>query len=222
MRLMHLTVILMLIALAGCASPPPPAMADESVRRPVNDAREIERLRCTSELKNTQIELSEALRTVERSNAVATQARLDAMRVDESRKVEARPAASQVFTVLFTFNAAGFQLSEADAQRLVATARSGEFIAVRGRTDGVTDTPGEARIARQRAEAMQTFLVRAGVDPTRIAMSYQPSGDNVAPNTDERGRALNRRVEVEVYAVRPARASVAVATLTIASGDRHE
>lgn len=223
MRISHLATVLLLFMLAtGCASPPAPAMADESVRRPVNDAREIDRLRCSSELKNTQIEVSEALRAAERNNAAATQARLDAMRIDESRKVDARSPASQIFTVLFAFNASDFQLSELDAQRLVATARTAEFVAVRGRTDGVADTPGEARIARQRAEAMQTFLVRAGVDPTRIAMSYQPSGDHVAPNSDERGKALNRRVEVEVYAVRPARASVAVSALTVAAGVRHE
>lgn len=197
-------------ALAACASAPPPAMVDESRKRPANDPRELERLRCTAELTNTQIELKQALRSAERNEASATEARLDAMRAEAAARTLARPASTQVYTVLFGFNATAFTLSERDAAQLLLAARSAEWIALRGRTDGVSDTPGEARVARARAEAMQTFLVRGGIDPSRIGLSYQPSGDTVASNADEAGRALNRRVEVELYAVRPLRAPTTV------------
>ncbi len=198
--------ILITIALVACASAPPPSMVDESRKRPANDPRELERLRCTAELTNTQIELKQALRTVDRNEAAATEARLDALRAEAATRTVARPAGSQVYTVLFGFNATSFSLSDRDAAQLLIAARGAEWIALRGRTDGLADTPGEARVARARAEAMRTFLVRGGIDPGRIGLSYQPSGDTVASNDNEAGRALNRRVEVELYAVRPLRA----------------
>lgn len=205
-----LWLVLTVLMLSACASAPPPAMVDESRKRPANDPRELERLRCAAELNNTQIELKQALRTVERSEAVATEARLDALRAETSTRTVARPVGSQVYTVLFAFNTTTFTLTDREAAQLLAAARAAEWIALRGRTDGLTDSPTEARIARQRAEAMQTFLVRGGIDPRRIGLSYQPSGDTVASNHDEAGRALNRRVEVELYAVRPLRAPTTV------------
>jgi len=41
--------------------------------------------------------------------------------------------------------------------------------------------------------------VQAGVDPARIRTTYQPIGDHVADNVSADGRALNRRVEIEIY-----------------------
>lgn len=202
--------VVLTVALAACTSAPAPAMVDESRKRPANDPRELERLRCTGELTNTQIELKQALRSLERNEASATEARLDALRAEAAARTVARPASTQVYTVLFGFNATTFHLSDRDAAQLLLAARGAEWIALRGRTDGVSDTPGEARVARGRAEAMQTFLVRGGVDPSRVGLSYQPSGDTVASNADEAGRALNRRVEVELYAVRPLRAPMAL------------
>ena len=73
----------------------------------------------------------------------------------------------------------------------------------RGRTDGDVESPAESRVARERAAAARAFLVQAGVDPARIRTTYQPVGDHTSDNGTPEGRALNRRVEIELYGVVP-------------------
>ncbi|MCY1383969.1 hypothetical protein D9M69_721500 [compost metagenome] len=53
---------------------------------------------------------------------------------------------------------------------------------------------------------MRDYLIVAGVEATRIRTTHQPSGDHLADNSSQRGRNLNRRVEIEVYRVPPASA----------------
>ena len=53
---------------------------------------------------------------------------------------------------------------------------------------------------------MRDYLIAAGVDPARMRATHQPSGDHLADNSSQRGRNLNRRVEIEVYRVTPASA----------------
>ena len=74
---------------------------------------------------------------------------------------------------------------------------------LRGRTDGAIETPGESRIARERAAAVRAYLIAAGIDPQRIRTTYQPVGDYATANTTPMGRALNRRVEIELYRAVP-------------------
>ena len=45
---------------------------------------------------------------------------------------------------------------------------------LRGRTDGTTDTPAEARIARDRAAAVRDYLVAAGADNVTVIERAQP------------------------------------------------
>ena len=50
---------------------------------------------------------------------------------------------------------------------------------------------------------MRDYLMSAGVNASRIRLSHQSVGDHVADNQTSAGRALNRRVEVEVYRAAP-------------------
>ena len=82
-------------------------------------------------------------------------------------------------------------------------AKAAPLVVLRGRTDGLSDSSGESRIAQARANAVRDYLIAAGVDPTRIRATHQPSGDHVADNRNPQGRNLNRRVEIEVYRALP-------------------
>ena len=89
------------------------------------------------------------------------------------------------------------------AERLIGEARSAPLILLSGRTDGATENPADSRIARQRSEAVQSFLQAAGVEPARIRATWQPVGDLAGENTSAGGRTLNRRVEIEIYRFAP-------------------
>ena len=104
---------------------------------------------------------------------------------------------------------------------MIDEAKAAPLVLLRGRTDGDADTPAEARIARQRAEAVKAYLVAAGVDPFRIRSTYQPAGDHAAANASVAGRALNRRVEIEVYRAIPAAKELERRGSSSADGEHH-
>ena len=52
-------------------------------------------------------------------------------------------------------------------------------------------------LSRRRAQAVVDDLVARGLDRKRIRATGKGSAAPIAPNTDEAGRSLNRRVEVQ-------------------------
>jgi len=116
-----------------------------------------------------------------------------------------------VFAVRFEFGSTRVAIPAEMSAALVEEARLAPLVVLKGRTDGTTDTSAESRIARERAAAVRDYLVEAGVDASRIRATYQPAGDNVADNTEATGRAMNRRVEIEVYRAVPVTVGVAAA-----------
>jgi len=68
--------------------------------------------------------------------------------------------------------------------------------------DGYTDNVGGAAFNQQlsltRADAVETALVRRGIDPSRIATEAYGKSFPVADNSNPSGRQLNRRVEVVI------------------------
>lgn len=196
--------LLTLTLLASCASPPKPPTVDEAHRRPVNSAMAIELQVCKNDLQNTRLLATESGRLADSTaatlaNVAARQQQLAGLQAQE------RPPAqgNSVFTVRFDFGSSRVDIPAEAAKRLIMEAKSAPLIMLRGRTDGLTDTPPESRVARERATAVRDYLVAAGVDPARIRSTYQPAGDHVADNAGVSGRALNRRVEVEVYRALP-------------------
>ncbi len=90
--------------------------------------------------------------------------------------------------------------SEIELNKLVALLR--ENASVRIRIDGHTDNSGSSQhnqlLSEKRARAVYDFLVRQGIDASRLA--YQGFGETVpvADNRNEEGRARNRRTEITV------------------------
>jgi outer membrane protein OmpA-like peptidoglycan-associated protein len=203
-----LNLWLLLLALLGsCSSPPKPPAVDESTRRPANTAMAVELQVCKNDLANTRILAVESGRLAD--STAATLERLAtrqpsaiAMAASKAAPAEA-PSANSIFTVQFDFASAHAIVPPDRATTLIADARTAPLVVLRGRTDGTADTPAESRIARERAATVRDYLISAGVDPSRMRATYQPVGDRIADNADPSGRALNRRVEIEVYRTLP-------------------
>ena len=204
-----LPLIPWLLLLSSCSSPPKPPTVDESSKRPANSAIAVELQVCKNDLQNTRILATESGRIAE--STAATLERL-AARQQALAAIQV-PQANSVFTVRFEFGSTRVVVSADAASALIEDARSAPLVLLRGRTDGATDAPAESRIARDRANAVRDYLVGAGVDPARIRATYQPAGDHAADNSSPSGKAMNRRVEIEVYRALPVAMSSSAAAM---------
>ena len=193
-----------LLLLASCSSPPRPPTVDESQKRPANSQIAVELQVCRNDLQNTRLMATESGRLAETTtatlaNMAARQQVVAAMQGPTGQK----PQPNSTFTVRFEHASTRVVIPADASSTLVEGAKAAPLILLRGRTDGTSDAPAEARVARDRAAAVRDYLVAAGVDPARIRATYQPAGDNVADNSSAGGRGLNRRVEIELYQTLP-------------------
>lgn len=224
---MHATILLTpfmltLALLASCSSPPKPPTVDESRKRPVNTAMAVELQACKGELHNTRLLATESSRLAQASAAtLASVSAYQQALANLQRRDQMPPQVNSVYTVLFEYGSSRVDLTLGSATILIDEAKTAPLVLLRGRTDGDVDAPAEARIARQRAEAVKAYLVAAGVDPSRIRSTYQPAGDHVAANASAAGRTLNRRVEIEVYRAIPAAKELARRGNSLADGEHH-
>ncbi len=192
-----------LLLVTSCSSPPKPPTVDESRRRPVNATMAVELQSCRNDLENTRILAKESVRSAEASSqAVARMVQQQQLLV---RGIEANAAAQRnlLVPVLFAFGSTQVSVPDADATRVVEEARAAPLVVLRGRTDGTAESPAESAIARQRAAAVEAWLVQSGVDRARVRTTWQPVGDHAADNSTPGGRTLNRRVEIEIYRAAP-------------------
>ena len=65
-----------------------------------------------------------------------------------------------------------------------------------GHTDAQGDEAHNKDLSQRRSVAVIAALIKAGVDPRRLSTRGAGATEPVAPNTDEPGRARNRRVEL--------------------------
>lgn len=79
----------------------------------------------------------------------------------------------------------------------------GPCLHVRGYTDGDKDLWIEHETAKQRAHKARAYLIAQGYDPNHIEITIVPVGQHVADNATRKGRAKNRRVEIEVKEENP-------------------
>ena len=192
-----------LALLGACSSPPKLPNVDESQKRPANAQMTVELQVCKNDLQNTRIQANESNRLAE--TTTATLAHM-AVRQQVMASIQEKAQANSVRIVHFGFNSTRVSIPAEEASALVEEAKTAPLVVLRGRTDGTTDSSAESRIAQARANAVRDYLIAAGVDATRIRTTHQPSGDHLADNSSQRGRNLNRRVEIEVYRVTPASA----------------
>ncbi|MDF0672973.1 MAG: hypothetical protein P0120_01340 [Nitrospira sp.] len=80
----------------------------------------------------------------------------------------------------------------------------GPCLHVRGYTDGDKDLWIERETAKQRAHKARAYLIAQGYDANHIEITIVPIGQHVADNATRKGRAKNRRVEIEVKEQNPA------------------
>lgn len=82
--------------------------------------------------------------------------------------------------------------------RLAQEATNAQQIRITGYTDNLGKASTNSALAQQRAEAIRNHLVKSGISAERILMSWTGATDFMAENVTEKGRAMNRRVEVQM------------------------
>lgn len=103
-----------------------------------------------------------------------------------------------VIRVFHEFARTEFEPSPEVAQALRAAVRNADSVLVSGRTDSATPDAINRRIAIERAVKARAWLVANGVPATRITTRFSSSGLFLADNSTQDGKALNRRVEIDI------------------------
>ncbi|MEO6746096.1 MAG: OmpA family protein, partial [Caldimonas sp.] len=185
-----------------CGSTPKPPTVDESQKRPANAAAAVDLQVCKSELHNTRIVVHETARLAETASATATRLAL-LQQMAPAPQPPPPDMTNTIQSVHFAFGSVEVKVPAPTAAALIEQAKAAALITLRGRTDGEIELPAESRVARERAAAVRAWLVQSGVEPARIRTTWQPVGDPIADNATPDGRALNRRVEIEMYRAAP-------------------
>ena len=143
--------------------------------------------------------LAEIRQVVDAAPKADAKAKLLRVRL-EQLEGELLDATARQATLIVNFDrmSTTLRMTDASSRMLIAAARSASQISVHGRTDSVVAGPDDARIADFRAAAARDFLVDHGVEPSRITVKSAPAGEFLVPNGTEKGKALNRRVEIEL------------------------
>ncbi len=81
---------------------------------------------------------------------------------------------------------------------LLREATRADRIRITGHTDAVGPRAANLMLARSRADAVAEILVRRGIEPARIEVAAVAADAFIADNDTDRGRALNRRAEVQL------------------------
>lgn len=73
-------------------------------------------------------------------------------------------------------------------------------VSIVGYTDNTGSYQVNEKLSDQRANSVRNYLIKCGVAPDRLTAKGIPMADYVASNDTPEGQALNRRVEITVYA----------------------
>jgi len=92
----------------------------------------------------------------------------------------------------------GIQLLEKNISDAREQLKRATYIEVVGHTDDVGDDAYNQQLSEQRAQAVAEYLVKSGVDASKIVAMGAGERLPIASNATEEGRAENRRVEVLV------------------------
>jgi outer membrane protein OmpA-like peptidoglycan-associated protein len=66
---------------------------------------------------------------------------------------------------------------------------------IRGHTDSQGPANFNLELSQKRAESVRQYLIKGGIDPTRVTAIGIGEEEPMAPNSTPEGRALNRRIE---------------------------
>ena len=109
-----------------------------------------------------------------------------------------RPYTSAIVFFTFPRYSTTFNAGSEIATVLIQSAKTADNINISGHTDAQVAGPRDAKIALGRALAAHNFLVKNGVVSEKINVFSQADGRFIEPNITK-GRALNRRVEIEFF-----------------------
>lgn len=103
---------------------------------------------------------------------------------------------------LFDTNKASFRTAaQPELEKFAARVRnvsSVDAVQITGHTDSTGSTAYNQKLSEQRAATIKDFLVKQGVDPSKITILGMGERSPVANNATADGRAKNRRVEIMV------------------------
>lgn len=106
---------------------------------------------------------------------------------------------SVIHGIRFDFDAAVLRAESAPLLAALADGlklQAGQRVRIQGHTSSEGSAGHNMDLSRRRAQAVVDDLVRRGLDPARLGAEGLGPSRPVAPNDDENGRSLNRRVEV--------------------------
>lgn len=73
-------------------------------------------------------------------------------------------------------------------------------VAITGYTDNTGSYAVNEKLSGQRANSVRNYLIKCGVNADRLFAKGIPMADYIASNDTPEGRALNRRVEITIFA----------------------
>ncbi len=73
-------------------------------------------------------------------------------------------------------------------------------VAITGYTDNTGSYAINEKLSNQRANSVRNYLIKCGVNADRLFATGIPMADYIASNDTPEGRALNRRVEITIFA----------------------
>ena len=91
-----------------------------------------------------------------------------------------------------------------DAAAVILQSNPDIYMEVAGHTDSSGDSTANIRLSTQRAEAVVSYLISAGVAAERLQAKGYGSDNPIADNASREGRAQNRRVELKKLVKDPA------------------
>ena len=100
-----------------------------------------------------------------------------------------------------TSNIAAEAYEELDRLATIAALSPDYEIVIRGYTDNVGSTKYNKTLSKTRTQIVRNYLVGKGIDPEKIKTIGMGEKDPLLPNTTPEGRAVNRRVEIELVPV---------------------
>ncbi|WP_207427207.1 OmpA family protein [Pedobacter sp. SYSU D00535] len=139
---------------------------------------------------------------VEEPKPVAPAPVAEAPKQEPSEEEKNRELAGKNFkNIQFEFNSAVLKTSSYESlEQIAATMKSypnAKFI-IAGHSSAEGSTEHNESLSVDRANAVKTFLVNAGVKDTNLATVGFGERQPISANTSEASRAVNRRVEIKV------------------------
>jgi flagellar motor protein MotB len=107
-------------------------------------------------------------------------------------------AGSPRIAIKFADNSAAVHVDDALLGALGNTVRAANRIYLHGHTDAFVASDAGTQLAIRRAVEVRSLLISLNVEPQRMRMFYRGAGNFVANNSTVDGKALNRRVEIEL------------------------